>query len=366
MASVFAHGALVGIGNSGGDPSRKVDLLADVVRQIISTTPRGAMRMMSAGLMVRYLKNAHGFDHAAANRLYSQIRKGAPLHADWTRAFNEGRFEQRLGRAGEGTDAVMAPLGKKAAAVAPSYKSARKAAAVAAAAARNPSPAGAERGPEGAGVAAWVTGLLPPPPPAADPSELWMLSAFNNDESSMGARVVDEFAAASDGGPVAVPAGGPLDPLFGSRCDEGDRGASPAPKQRPLQPLPAQPLGGGVDGVGGVGVAVGGCDLPFPFAPARGVKRAASDGTPSPRGTDSVPSCDGVWMFSDLGFCAEPPLAVTSTAAIAPFESLMPAPLDSPLGAPLRPFGPEALDLPDDLFFEFSRAADDAECLGII
>ena len=57
-----------------------------------------------------------------------------------------------------------------------------------AAVARNPSPAGVERGPEGAGVAAGATGLLPLPPPPADPSELWMLSAFNNDQDCMGMR----------------------------------------------------------------------------------------------------------------------------------------------------------------------------------
>ena len=78
---------------------RKVDYLANAVRQIIATTPPGTMRMMSAGLMVRFVEDAHGLDHAAANRLFSQIRKGGPLHADWIRAFDEKRFFQRQGRA---------------------------------------------------------------------------------------------------------------------------------------------------------------------------------------------------------------------------------------------------------------------------
>jgi hypothetical protein len=68
-----------------------------MVRQAIAATPLGAMVLMSAGAMVEQLM-AWGLPAPMAKRLFSQIRQGAPLHDEWKRAFDDGRFVQRLGR----------------------------------------------------------------------------------------------------------------------------------------------------------------------------------------------------------------------------------------------------------------------------
>lgn len=69
-----------------------------MVRGVIADTPPGSNRMMSAGIMVELIVE-RGLALHLAKRLYSQIRKGAPLHNEWRDAFAEGRFHQRQGRA---------------------------------------------------------------------------------------------------------------------------------------------------------------------------------------------------------------------------------------------------------------------------
>ena len=49
---------------------------------------------MSAALMVNDLVQSGNVPEHAAKGLYSQIRKRAPLHAEWHAAFTEGRFKQ--------------------------------------------------------------------------------------------------------------------------------------------------------------------------------------------------------------------------------------------------------------------------------
>ena len=68
-----------------------------MVRNIIADTPAGSKRAMSAGYMVQ-LVTEMGLPELMAKRLFSQIRRGAPLHDEWKQAFEEERFEQRLGR----------------------------------------------------------------------------------------------------------------------------------------------------------------------------------------------------------------------------------------------------------------------------
>jgi len=53
---------------------------------------------MSAGAMVDLLISDCNVAEVLAKRLYSQIRKGAPLHRDWHQAFAEGRFKQVTGK----------------------------------------------------------------------------------------------------------------------------------------------------------------------------------------------------------------------------------------------------------------------------
>lgn len=48
--------------------------------------------------MVQILRKDFGLSDPMANRLFSQIRKGAPLYADWKAAFETERFTQRIGR----------------------------------------------------------------------------------------------------------------------------------------------------------------------------------------------------------------------------------------------------------------------------
>ena len=52
----------------------------------------------------------HGLPPKVANRIYSQIRKGAPLHADWTQAFVTERFYQRRGKEESGKPSSVKPV----------------------------------------------------------------------------------------------------------------------------------------------------------------------------------------------------------------------------------------------------------------
>ena len=80
-------------------PSEKT-VLHDAVRRIIAASPEGGRRLMSAPIMIDLLIHDEGFPSILANRLFSQIRKGAGLHEDWKAAFQTSRFLQRQGRAG--------------------------------------------------------------------------------------------------------------------------------------------------------------------------------------------------------------------------------------------------------------------------
>jgi hypothetical protein len=66
------------------------------VRAIIAASPPGTLKPMSAALMVNDLVQNGNVPEHAAKGLYSQIRKRAPLHAEWHAAFTEGRFKQVL------------------------------------------------------------------------------------------------------------------------------------------------------------------------------------------------------------------------------------------------------------------------------
>jgi hypothetical protein len=70
------------------------------VRAIIAASAPGALKHMSAALMVDELvQSATGISEHAAKGLYSQIRRHAPLHAEWHAAFTDGRFKQVSGKA---------------------------------------------------------------------------------------------------------------------------------------------------------------------------------------------------------------------------------------------------------------------------
>jgi hypothetical protein len=67
------------------------------VRQFISETPDGTLIPMSASLMILKLVE-QGMIPEMAAKLPSQIRKGAPLYAEWKAAYASKKFEQKLGR----------------------------------------------------------------------------------------------------------------------------------------------------------------------------------------------------------------------------------------------------------------------------
>ena len=68
-----------------------------VVRRVIASHAPGDMVVMSARIMVDVIV-AEGHPPWMAQRLYSQIRKGAPLHEEWAAAFACGKFFQNTGR----------------------------------------------------------------------------------------------------------------------------------------------------------------------------------------------------------------------------------------------------------------------------
>jgi hypothetical protein len=67
------------------------------VRKVIDSHKPGDQTVMSASIMVGILSSM-GITEVMANRLYSQIRKGGPLHEEWKQAFASGRFYQRCGK----------------------------------------------------------------------------------------------------------------------------------------------------------------------------------------------------------------------------------------------------------------------------
>ena len=82
-----------GISYHGADEVHKV------VREVIGSYSAGGNMLMSAKIMVGILGRS-GLSDAMAKRLYSQIRKGAPLYAEWRDAFACGRFLQEPGGGG--------------------------------------------------------------------------------------------------------------------------------------------------------------------------------------------------------------------------------------------------------------------------
>ena len=80
--------------SSMGIPSSWARTCIRQVRRIIDESPVGSLRPMSAGAMVDLLMSDCNVVEVLAKRLYSQIRKGAPLHRDWHQAFAQGRFKQ--------------------------------------------------------------------------------------------------------------------------------------------------------------------------------------------------------------------------------------------------------------------------------
>jgi len=79
------------------EPYHGANELHSIVRRIIAETTPGFKRKMSCAMMVGVLRG-EGLSEAMANRVYSQVRKGAPLHAEWVAAFTSGRFSQAQGR----------------------------------------------------------------------------------------------------------------------------------------------------------------------------------------------------------------------------------------------------------------------------
>jgi hypothetical protein len=69
-----------------------------MVREEIASHAPGDNVLMSAKIMVGILEDK-GLPPAMANSLLSQIRKGAPLHEEWKRAFAIGLYLQDIGRA---------------------------------------------------------------------------------------------------------------------------------------------------------------------------------------------------------------------------------------------------------------------------
>ena len=87
-----------------------MDPVHEAVRDIISKSEPGGGRLMSAGVAVELmLSEPYNLPAAVAKRLYSQIRKGAPLHLEWRAAFATNAFRQRQGRATLGNDAPPKP-----------------------------------------------------------------------------------------------------------------------------------------------------------------------------------------------------------------------------------------------------------------
>jgi len=68
------------------------------VRKVIAAHLPGDKVLMSAAHMIEIMTNEMGVSPLMANRLYSQIRKGAPLREEWKAAFASGKFVQSLGR----------------------------------------------------------------------------------------------------------------------------------------------------------------------------------------------------------------------------------------------------------------------------
>ncbi len=81
------------------------------VRAIVAATAADGQRPMSANIMIRLLVD-HGMPEAMAAKLPSQIRKGAPMHAEWKNAFISGRFVQKLGRSCASADPAPPALKK--------------------------------------------------------------------------------------------------------------------------------------------------------------------------------------------------------------------------------------------------------------
>ena len=97
---VLAH-TFVWRGTGGGSSgkSRKTnhpyhgatEVLA-AVRGVIADTPIEAKVPMTAIKMAAHLENELGMERWMAQRLFSQIRRGAALHHEWHQAFEEERF----------------------------------------------------------------------------------------------------------------------------------------------------------------------------------------------------------------------------------------------------------------------------------
>ena len=68
-----------------------------LVRDVITSTSSGAQVPMSVSIMEGMVRS-RGLSEAMSKRLRSQIRKGAPLHKEWTQAFVDLRFRQTNGR----------------------------------------------------------------------------------------------------------------------------------------------------------------------------------------------------------------------------------------------------------------------------
>jgi len=70
-----------------------------IVRRIIAETPPGSKRKISCGIMMDILRDDEGLSEAMSKRIFSQVRKGAALHAEWVDAFRSERFILVKGRA---------------------------------------------------------------------------------------------------------------------------------------------------------------------------------------------------------------------------------------------------------------------------